>query len=472
MPEPAFRWVPAFTHTNGDIAAQVGSELGLPPDEDQRQILDATYAYRPETPDVPVCFSVATVAPRQNIKTSTWEIAALTDLFVFREPIQDWSAHLYETASKTFTHMVDLIDGRDDYRRLCRKPYLGKGDQAIELLTGERIEFHSRSRGGGRGSTVPRRTIDEALFLQPAHMGAGVPTVATFRRAQLRYASSSGLVDSAVLRGIRDRGRKGGAPRHAYFEWSAPFRECATQGCLHRAGLEVGCALDDRELWALANPALGRRIDVETLADLRQEMPAEEFAREFLGWWEDPAEHLAAVPPDAWSGCGDPASVIAGSPTLAIAVTPDRSVASLVVAGARPDGKTHVEVVEHGRLGAWFVPRVVAVAQAHGATVTFRGNAAATLAPDIESGGARVRPLTNGEYVQACGALYDLILTDRLRYPSPQPELDDAVSRASRKSTDDAWKWAGEQIGPLVAASCATWAHSTISEGGWMVSLR
>jgi hypothetical protein len=77
-------------------------------------------------------------------------------------------------------------------------------------------------------------------------------------------------------------------------------------------------------------------------------------------------------------------------------------------------------------------------------------------------------PITSSEHVAACGLLYDHAVGDSLRYPAPQPELTDAVSRASKKPTSEAWKWAGDQIAPLVAASQALWLHNTTLEAaGW-----
>ena len=121
VPDPAFRSVPARGGTNGDLAAKVGVDLGLPPDADQQEMLDAIFATAPGDPSMPASMEFAVAAARQNIKTSTLEIAALTDLFVFREP-HIWTAHLFDTAQKTFKHMRALIEHAPDYRELCRWP--------------------------------------------------------------------------------------------------------------------------------------------------------------------------------------------------------------------------------------------------------------------------------------------------------------------------------------------------------------
>src|SRR5690349_3021384 len=131
----------------------------MPPDDDQRDILDAIFAEKAD--GTPAAFEVAAVAPRQNLKTSTLELAALTDLFVFREPLHIWTAHLFDTAQKTFAHMERLIRSHPDYRDRVKFDH-GNDDQAITLLpTGERIEFRARSKGAGRGVTGAKITFDE-----------------------------------------------------------------------------------------------------------------------------------------------------------------------------------------------------------------------------------------------------------------------------------------------------------------------
>ena len=44
---PLFRHRPPERWTNGDLAAKVGIDLGLPPDDEQRELLDMIYAEGP-----------------------------------------------------------------------------------------------------------------------------------------------------------------------------------------------------------------------------------------------------------------------------------------------------------------------------------------------------------------------------------------------------------------------------------------
>ena len=113
-----------------------------------------------------------------------------------------------------------------------------------------------------------------------------------------------------------------------YLEWSA----------------DPGCDLDDREAWAQANPALGRRITVDAVAAERRELSPEGFARERLGLWPvDRLEHV--FPIELWTALAAPGPPD-GTPPAALAVDacPDRT---LAIAGAwvLDDSVLHVEVI-------------------------------------------------------------------------------------------------------------------------------
>lgn len=465
--------MPPHTATNGDLAGKLGVELGLTPDADQQDILDAVFAYDEAEPDMPTCSVAAVVAPRQNIKTSSLEIAALTDLFVFREPLHVWTAHLTKTSRKTFEHMCFLIDSNPELRSMCRDHRTANGSEAIELLTGERIEFYARSKGAGRGITARKITMDEALFLEPADMGALAPTLVTIPDAQIRYGSSAGLATSQVLRDLRDRGRPANDPRMTYFEWSTAKQPCEKQDCPHWPPDGVaGCVLDDRGLWAKSNPAYGRRITETALLEQRKLLTPEEFAREFLGWWDEPAGGLTAFLPGQWEACGMALSEIVGVPSLAVSMPSDLSSATLAAAGAKRGGGWHVEIVEQTAYGPWFVPRVAEVARNQGAQVWLKpGDPVGTLLADLQAAGVDVQTLNSTEYAAACGTLYRSVVNRTLTYRPPQPELDSAVSRATRKVVGDTWKWDGQGITALVAVTHALHGAANGNQGGWAVSL-
>lgn len=460
MREPLHMWVPPYAQTFGNLAAEVGEQLGMVMDNEQRMILDAIFAEDNE--GAPACFSVAAIAPRQNLKTATLEIAALTDVFVLGEPVHAWTAHLYDTAQKSFVHMVQLIEGNDDFRKRVRAITRGNGNQAIELLSGERIEFHARSDRAGRGITGDKITWDEALFLQPAMTGALLPILATRKGAQVRYGSSAGFVNSDVLRRIRDRGRAGGHARSAYFEWAAPLAECEDPACNHEEGV-LGCVADRMDLLEQANPALGRRITKERLLDFRGEMPPVEFIREFLGWWDEPGTADAAFGPGNWEACvGDQPQ---GVPMGALGIAASMDMRHGAITAAANDGEViHLRPLQHGPGTSWVVARVKELQDQHNvpAVIDKRGPAA-PLIPHLERAGVKVTVLDTGEVMDACASLLDRVRDRTVRHAG-YPELDAAVAGAVRRMVSDRWAWGRKlstsDISTLEAATLA--AHAAL----------
>jgi phage terminase large subunit-like protein len=159
------------------------------------------------------------------------------------------------------------------------------GAEAIELHSGARLRFVTRSGGSGRGFSADLVVIDEAYNLTAESMAAVLPTMAARPNPQIWYTSSAGMVASEQLAHIRDRGLKGGDPSLAYFEWSAPD----------------GADLDDREAWAQANPSLGYRVPESFIVTERAALPDEQFGRERLGLWADRDRDKPAIDPAEWA---------------------------------------------------------------------------------------------------------------------------------------------------------------------------
>lgn len=456
MPSPAFATVPEYDHTNGDIAAEMGELVGLPPDDQQQMILDAIYAE--DEAGEPAAFEVAAVAPRQNLKTAALEVAALTDLFVFGEELIIWSAHLFPTARKSFLHMVQLIESCDDLRRQCHKPRSANGSEMIQLLTGQAIEFHARSKGGGRGMTGSKVVLDEALFLVPSELGALLPTMATMPGGQVRYGTSAGLLMSEFMRSLRKRGRIGDAGL-AWLEWCAPFVPCEQQECPHLpVGVIKGCALDNRDLWRIANPAYNVRITERMLAKFRRSMPPDEFMREFLGWWEDPpGEADTVIDLGLWDRLKDGSKDFPLEPiAFGVTVSPDnRSRSAIGAAGRRQDGRVQVDLIAEGRGTAWVVDWISQRVQRWGPVAVVLDGTAKVFEQALLDRGIPAVTTASTDRSQATVAFYDALGAEQIRHPG-EILLDQAVARAEKKPMGGTgWVWDGVSVSPLVAVTLA-----------------
>lgn len=426
----------------------MGLWLGYDEDPNQRLVLDAIFAE--DHRGMPACFETGVVAPRQNLKTAALVTTATTWLFTFGEELVTWTAHLYDTSQKAFEAMKTRIGANPDLKAQCKwPPPSAHGDEAIELKTGERIEFQARSTGGGRGVTGRKLILDEAFALKPGEMGALLPTMATNPDLQVVYGSSAGLLQSGVLRGVRDRGRAGDDPTLAWLEWCAPRVPCGDENCIHVVGWP-GCALDRRELWWAANPALwAGRITEETIAKFRRAMPPAEFAREFLGWWDDPPHMGGAFDLDVWASLADPDVDRGSAVAFGVAVAPDRSWAAIGAAWTRPDGLTHMSLSDYRPTTAWVPSRVDELRERWGGVFVAPDDAL-----DLVDGANKMTTL---EQRRAFLAFDDALTARSLRHDD-DPALTTAVRGAAWRKQGDSKtldRHGAVEISPLVAVSLA-----------------
>jgi hypothetical protein len=469
LAEPAYCHIPPYDSTDGPVVADLARLAGLPPDPEQCLALDAIFAQRNGRS---AAFEIALISSRQNIKTATFKMAALGWLFVTGERLVVWSAHEFPTAQEAFRDLEELIGGCDWTRREVKNIYRGNGDESIELRSGARLIFKTRTKGGGRGLSGRKVILDEGFALRPMHMGALLPTLSAQPDPQVLYGSSAGLADSDVLRGVRDRGRPGTDPRLAWIEFCAPppSEVCAAgDACTHALGTP-GCGCDNPELWQAANPALGRRITAEYIAAERRALPPAEFGRERMGWWDDPLDGGTPIQVAEWMACADPRSQVTDPVALAFAVAPGGSSAAIAVAGRRVDGLFHGEFVDHRPGTAWLIPRVLELADRHKPCV-LAFNPVAGAAGDFEKnlaehgfatkpgpGERQLQVVGAREYANGCGALADDVRNGRWRHLGQGP-LDQAVEGARTRPLADAWAWSWKlsaaDISPLEAVTLA-----------------
>jgi hypothetical protein len=275
---------------------------------------------------------------------------------------------------------------------------------------------------------------------------------------QVFYGGSAGKLGSAVWRSVRDRGRGGGDPSLAWVEWSAPVTRCAADACDHLAATP-GCALDDRALWAMANPTLGARIAIDHVDAERRSLPPEEFVRERLGWWDEPTSAVGGIGVELWDGRkvnrGDGALL-----ALAVDVRPDYGAATVAAAYGTAAGDLVVSVVARQAGTNWCADRVAALCGDGVPVVVDRRGPAAVIVRDLERDDVKVVSPSGAQLAEACASFVDGLVRGTVGHLG-QSDLDDAVRGAARAPYGDAWRWSRKSsavdISPLVAVTLATW---------------
>jgi hypothetical protein len=448
---------PAFSSAATEVI-ELAASVGLKLDPWQRLCVDAGLG-EDEHGEL-AAFLVGIMVQRQNGKGGITDALELGWLFLFGDPKIIHSAHRADTATGAFTRVKDLIDGSYDLSRRVRRMNESSGEAFVELMNGQKCEFRTRGRGGGRGLSAGKLVLDEALEMELEVMADLLPTLMAIDGAQVWLTSTPPKEYGQYLTDLRRRMLAGEVANRAYVEWSNP----------------VGADLSDQDVMAAANPALGIRLTMAKLAVLLDELGPELFARECGGIWPEEEEAgWLVIPKDAWEDALVPAgSQIVGRPALGVKVSLSRSYTAIVAAGAREHGGRQLELTvnEHDvvdfRPGtAWVVPRLKEL-ERHSPSVLVIDDK--VIADAAEEAGLVVHRASPSDVASAFALMFDGFagadLVGRDVHHIGQPDLTAAVKGGGeRKIGQSGRAWA--QVDPAVevvtadAGSLALFGHST-----------
>lgn len=444
---PRVRHAPSVRHSAWEDVADLSASCGIPLDEWQEVVLQAAMGERADgtwaTPQVAVS------APRQNGKSQIIVARALAGVLVFDEKTIIVSAHQRDTAREVFAKIVDILEEHPNLNARVESYGKALNREYIRFKTGQTIRFKARSAGGGRGFSCDCLLLDEAQILSSAAWAAILPTMSARPNPQawLLGTPPTENDDGEVFARFREAGLRRSSPRIAYLEWSA----------------EINDDFDDPQVWAKANPAYGTRITHERIADERATMDQRQFGMERLGMWAG-AESRAVVDAHTWAGLFDPGSQPSDRLAMAIDMAPEGASASIGVAGARSDGRWHVELIEQRDGSSWVVERAASVALRHGfgAVVVDGASPAVALVEPLRAKGLTVTVTGARDMGQACGSMYRLIVEDGVRHVG-QPQLATSMSLARKRAigSEGLWGWgraiSGADISPTVVVTLALW---------------
>lgn len=366
---------------------------------------------------------VMEVITRQQGKTVTLEVREAIGLFLKNERIFHTSQQA-KTNSQAWLSLRNRIFAIPDLAELMEKPRNGGEEVSLKRKTlkagdpggspgdeGGFVRYIARSGDSGRGFTkIDLIVFDEAYALTDMELGALAPTQSASRNPQTWFVSSAGTEDSAVLARVREIGIQGADPKLLFAEWSLP------------EGADPG----DRLLWPVAKPSLGADFcTVENLESDFMKMDFAEFAREHMGMWDDPRVN-SVIPLDAWSACclddlpdGSQPHVDVSWTVAAVDVAPDRAWASVVLAGRRLDGRSHVEVVARDNGTQWVVPlmqRLMSSSMPPKAVALQAGGQAGAFHAELEQIGYKVYMLSPQEIAASTAQFYDDVTGGRLTH--------------------------------------------------------
>lgn len=405
--------------------------------------------------------------PRQVGKTFLIGMIVVALCVLFPRMTVLWTAHRTRTATKTFDTLKGIAlrkhvrrhlrPGRNDGIRTAN------GEQEIRFSNGSVIMFGAREQGFGRGfDAVDIAVFDEAQILTEKALEDMVPAANQAKAdggALLFFMGTpprpSDPGDEFANR--RARALDGRSKNTVYVEFSA----------------DEDADPDDREQWERANPSYPLRTPLESMLRMREQLTDDDsFMREALGVW-DPVLTSQVIPADSWERVADPISVPVEFLTLAIDVSPDRSTASVALAGRRADGRWHVELDDHRKGVDWVIPWVkaraaknrlhaVVVDEITGLTEEKRGRhflAGTNVLVTLAAAEGRDMAIASAKF-------FDAVMDESLRH-TDQPQMNVALSVASKRPLSGGWAWnrknADSDITPVVAATLALWGAQSVN---------
>ena len=473
---PRVASVPPYVSSSGREAVELAAQCGLILDPWQQLVLDGALGEQPNGKWS--AFEVGVMVSRQNGKGSILEARELAGLFLFGERLIVHSAHLFETSMEHMNRILQLIESNPDIERGVDRVSRAHGSEGITLTRKygrRRLKFKTRTKGGGRGLSGDCIVFDEAMEIPSAAVSALMPTLSAHPNPQLWYTGSA--VDQAihangvVFSRLRSRGLAGDDPSLAWFDWSVD------PDVYNADPLAVAA---DHEYVAQSNPGYGFRITPEYVTNEHRSLDRRGFATERLGvgdWPSPDGQAAQVIDTEMWrsladagsgSGSGAAGQRVVGPVAFALDMNPERTWTSVGMAGRRQDGLRHVQLVDHREGARWVIGRIVELTNQFETCVVLVDGAspAASLIPELVDAGLEVRRTDGGgllvksalgDMVQACGGLYDDVLSGRLRHRD-DPALLEAIRSAKKRDRGDAWTWSRQalaDISPLVAVTLA-----------------
>ena len=189
--------VPPSVGSAGADALELCELAGLTLDDWQRFVLEQALGEREDKRWS--AFEVGLVCARQNGKSELLVARLLVGAFLLGGREQIYSAHLFDSAMVVFRRLVGVVEDTPSFMRRVRRINRAHGSESIELKSGGRISFRTRTNLGARGHTCDALVLDEAHVLTTAAHGS------------LLQRGSAPVRRSHASR-WRD-GRGGGAPR-------------------------------------------------------------------------------------------------------------------------------------------------------------------------------------------------------------------------------------------------------------------
>lgn len=364
--------------------------------------------------------------PRQNGKTLGVVVPRCTYGMIAHGEEIIYTSHLQKTSTETFESIADFFD-RKALKKYVKDIKTALGREQVILNNGGRIKFLARTRNGGRGQHGDLLIFDEALELDADSQASFLPAISASLNPQVVYISTppTAKSDCGVFRDIRKRALSGDTERMAWCEWSVD---------------EMPEDVHDKSIWYATNPSLGILIQESTIEAECEQMSADTFARERLGWWSkttmEQREHV--IEKQDWDACKVENPRKDGNVVYAVKFSPDGAIGTLAACYKPDNGTPFIFVVDARSMNgglSWFADNL-AERKDKAAQIVIDGQSNAQALNDIllERGVKRkvIKRPSTGDVIASNSALVNAIRTRDVCHFG-QPALDDSATKTVRR---------------------------------------
>lgn len=449
--EPSERIAPEYSRTDGSDAARILRIGGLILDPWQSDILDDWMAMSPGNKWV--CKTCGGSVPRQNGKTGLLQARMEAGMILYNEKVV-YTAHLQKTSTETFEEMASFFDSRK-ISKYVKDIRTALGREQIILKSGARVKFLARTRNGGRGQHGDLLIFDEAQELDDTTQASFIPAISASLNPQTIYAGTPPDENAfgSVFRGIRQRALAGETNTTAWFEFSVN---------------EIG-DISDKSRWARTNPALGRRIMLETIESEYEQMAEDTFARERLGWWSPIVEHKVdyAIPEELWDRCSSNELKPEGKTAFGVKFSPDGATVALCGACIPAEGSGRISLIEQKSTGeglGWLADWLNARYNQASCVVIDGRNGVDVLVDKIKDvwkyKNSVVRP-TAKDVIAATSELMNALNEGTVTWYEKQLALRESAVTSIKRPISGGWGFGGDNSAPIEACSLALWGAKT-----------
>ena len=446
---------PERAGSDGADAAALMEAYGLDPW--QRAVLDCWLGT--DTDGYYTVTSAGLTLPRQNGKNVCLEARELFGMVISGERILH-TAHQVITAKKSFRRLEAIFTDRrhPELAGIVRRIRYTNGEECIELDNGGSIEFSARSRQAARGfDGISLVVYDEAQELTDDQAEAIMATLsasATGTR-QIIYTGTPPYPNcpGSVFRRLRTVCMTDPGRHDAWHEWGVDARSVD----------EI--RLDDRDLWYMANPALGIRLTEEFTAEERKTLSDDGFARERLGWWSPVLANVEEHPitEAVWDACRSEAQRPEGKTAYGIKFSADGAEVVLCGAVCPAEGPARISLIERRPTGQgirWLAEWLCARYERACCIVIDGRNGVDVLVDRISDTwrykGSVIRP-TARDMLAAVSCLTAELGERSVTWYGPQEALRASALSAVKRPLAGGWAFGGEDPAPIEACALALW---------------